>query len=105
MSGVLQESVSNVGRTLAEQPASEAIEAALLGKQGNAILHAVPPPEPSSAAKRSLESWFPLRKPLLRARAGTGRATSQRIFNLELRSGRTPTSIVSFAQHSSAIQH
>jgi hypothetical protein len=45
------------------------------------------PPELNSAAKKSLESWFPLRKPLLRSRAGSGRPTSKRTFKLQLRSG------------------
>lgn len=41
--------------------------------------------EAHPADKMSLESWFPLRKPLVKPRAGSGRQTSNRPFKLQLR--------------------
>lgn len=42
--------------------------------------------ELASPRQKALQSWFPLRNPLLRTRGGTGRQTSNRAFKLELRS-------------------
>jgi hypothetical protein len=44
-----------------------------------------PRKEVTSVTKRALETWFPLRKPLLKPRAGSGRMTSSRPFKLQLR--------------------
>ena len=40
------------------------------------------------AGQNTLQAWFPQRQPLLRSRAGSGRKTSTRSFDLQLRLGR-----------------
>ena len=58
-----------------EQAGSQEGRASLVGGAGHADV-----PQTSS-----LHTFFPLRKPLLAARAGTGRKTSHRAFNLQLK--------------------
>lgn len=43
--------------------------------------------ELNSAAKKALEAWFPARKALVTQRGGSGRQTSARMLNLQLRCG------------------
>ncbi|CAL8462990.1 g2524 [Coccomyxa elongata] len=81
MSAILREAFSNLPTRPPGQPA-------IAPKDEDAapqIVTAPPPPELNSAVKRSLESWFPLRQPLIKSRAGSGRATTKRSFNLQFR--------------------
>lgn len=85
MTAVLQETMNNVLRTPFREPTAKNVQAQKADPAALQLAAVLPPPELNSAAKRSLESWFPLRKPLLRARGGSGRATSKRSIMLQLR--------------------
>lgn len=91
MSAVLRESFSN----LPTRPSGQPAKAPKDDDAAPQIVTAPPPPELNSAVKRSLESWFPLRQPLIKCRAGSGRATTKRSFNLQFRSGNKCNSFVS----------
>ncbi|BDA48012.1 probable centromere protein C at C-terminar half [Coccomyxa sp. Obi] len=81
MAAVLRESFSN----LPARPSGQPAKAPNVENAAPQIVTAPPPPELNSAVKRSLESWFPLRQPLIKSRAGSGRATTKRSFNLQFR--------------------
>ncbi|KAK9907456.1 hypothetical protein WJX75_004030 [Coccomyxa subellipsoidea] len=86
MTAILQEALTNVLQTPSKEFFGETEQAQKTSLAQVQIAATLPsPPELNSAAKKSLESWFPLRKPLLRSRAGSGRPTSQRTFKLQLR--------------------